>query len=199
MFFNTSENPGVGPSIRNIEFNIYNRSATTVAVGDVLMLDHLFADGASFDNLVPTTAAIARGHINVDGGPADAEADTWAWGNGLVPTGAGAGLATASAGAGTGGGGAPLVVVTSLLNGAGADNTIVRVCIDGIVEVSCLNGEPVVPGDTLTADAAKTLTSVAAVGKRAVGKSLSIKADTTDGNVLAYFCGWSMLSQNFAN
>lgn len=199
MFFNTSENQGVGPSIRNIEFNAYNRTGSAVAVGDVLMLDHLSVDGASFVNTAPTTADIGAGYVNADGGTGGSNAATWPWGNCLTPTSEGAGVVTTSAGAGTGGGGAPLVVVTSLLTGAGANDTLIRVCIDGLVNVKCLTTEPVVPGDSLSAQAAATLTSVSAVGKRIVGKAFSKKADNASNIVFAYFCGHAITGQNFAN
>lgn len=199
MFFNTSENPGVGPSIRNIEFNAYNRTGSTVAVGDVLMLDHLYADGGGYAAAGPTTAAIARGYVNVDGGTGDTNAATWPWGNCLTPTAAGVGALSGSITAGTGAGGSVLVVVTSLLTGAGANNTLVRVCVDGLVDVACLTTEPVVPGDSLTAAAAKTLTPIAAAGARIVGKAHSIKADNATNLVFAYFCGHQITGQTAAN
>lgn len=206
MFFASSENPGVGPSIRNIEFNVYNRSATTVAVGDVLMLDHLAADGAGYSAAsysTNDTVGYALGTVNVDGGTADANAATWPWGNAIVPTTAGIGALQGSVDPGTGAGGAPLVVVTSLLGGTGADNTKIRVCIDGIVPVTCLTLEPVVFGDSLAAaNAAKTLTpgTTAAgagqtAGVRMVAKALGNKGGTETQPVLVYFCGWNMFSQ----
>lgn len=204
MFFNTSENPGVGPSIRNVEFNVYNRTGAAVTVGDVLMLDHLAADGASYSAASYTTtnpnASYGLQTVNVDGGVGGSNAATWPWGNAIIPTAAGIGALSGTAGAGTGAsGGAPLVVVTSLLTGAGADDTLVRVCISGLVQVNTAASAAVVFGDGLFAAVDVTLTPALTVGVRVVGKALSARDNAaTIQKVLCAFDGFSLIGKQFA-
>ena len=202
MLFSASENPGVGPSIRNVEFYAYNRTGGTVAVGDVLMLDHLAADAASYVKATydgAPTLAFALSTVGVDGGTGGSNGATWPWGNCVTPLAAGIGLVSGSTSAGTGGAGAPMVVVTSLLDGAGANDTRIRVCIDGIVGVKCLTTEPNVFGDSLYQTDSQTYLKSAAptAGYRCVGKSLGARADNSTGLLAAYFCGWNMFSQTF--
>ena len=202
MYLNTSGNPGVGPSIRNHEFDAYNRTGSAVAVGDVLMLDHLAADAASYVKATydgTPTKAFADGTVNVDGGTGGSNGATWPWGNCLTPTAAGIGLVSGSTTAGTGGAGAPLVVVTSIYSGAGANDTKIKVCIDGVVGVKCLTTEPNVFGDSLYPVTGQTYVASTAptAGFRCLGKPLGARADDSTGLLLAYICGSNMMSQTF--
>jgi hypothetical protein len=187
MILATGHNPGVGPTLPSEQFVIWNRSGAAVVLGEVLMLDHLAADATSL-----STAA-----INADGGVPGAL--THPWGNGLDPTTAGIGTLSGSGGVGTGSAGAPLVIVTSLLTGAGADDTKVKVCIYGLCDVKCITTEPVVFGDTLYAAAANTLTPLTTAGVRIVAKSLGAKADNATTLVPCFFCGWDMFNPQAAS
>lgn len=195
--FSTAQNPGVGPSFLNVEFNVYNRTGGAVVVGNVLMLDHLAADGGGYAaagyNSTNPNLAYGVSTLNVDGGLGGSNAATWPWGNALTPTAAGISGLSGAITAGTGAGGAPLVVVTSLLGGAGANDTKIKVCIRGLVAVSAITTEPVVFGDTLFAAAAVTLTPTATAGVRHVAKALSAKADDATDLVLCAFDGMSGL------
>jgi hypothetical protein len=182
MILATGHNPGVGPTLPSEQFIIWNRSGAAVLLGEVLMLDHLAADGES----------LATAALNTDGGAVGAL--THPWGNGIDPTAAGIGTLSGAAGAGLGASGAPLVVVTDLLTGAGADNTKIKVCIYGLCNVKCITTEPVVFGDSLYAAAANTLTPLVTVGVRGVAKSLGAKADNATTLVPCFFCGWDMFS-----
>lgn len=193
--FSTAQNPGVGPTFKNVEFNVYNRTGSAVNIGDVLMLDHLAADGGGYSataiNTTNPTATYGESILNVDGGAGGANAATWPWGNALTPTAAGIGALSGSAGAGTGAStGAPLVVVTSLLAGAGANDTLVKVCIQGLVRVNTVASAAVVFGDGLSAAAAVTLTPAVTAGVRTVAKALSGRDNAaTIQQVLCMFDG----------
>lgn len=189
MILSTAHNPGVGPTLPSEQFIIWNRSGAAVVLGEILMLDHLAADGASGSTIA----------LNVDGGSAGTGNHTHPWGNGLDPTTPGIGTLSGSGGAGTGSAGAPLVVVTDLLEGAGADDTRVKVCIYGLCNVKVITTEPAVFGDTLYAAAANTLTPLVTAGVRPVAKCLGAKADNATTLVPAFFNGWDMFSPQAAS
>jgi hypothetical protein len=183
----TAHNPGVGPTLPSEQFIIWNRSGATVALGEILMLDHLAADGTS----------LSTAGLNVDGGVSGQL--THPWGNGIDPTAAGIATLSGSGGVGTGSGGAPLVVVTDLLTGAGADDTKVKVCIYGLCNAACITTEPVVFGDALYAAAANTLTPLTTAGVRIVAKSLGAKSDNATNLVAVFFNGWDMFNPQAAS
>jgi hypothetical protein len=183
----SGHNPGVGPSLGSEEFIIWNRSAATVTLGQVLMLDHLAADGTSLSTADLNAEGTVAGQL------------THPWGNGLDPTTAGIGTLSGTGGVGTGSAGAPLVVVTSLLADGGVDNSKVKVCVYGLCNISCITTEPVVFGDTLYAAAANTLTPLVTAGIRPVAKSLGAKADNATNLVPCFFNGWDMFSPQCAS
>ena len=176
--------PGVGPRLPSERFHIWNRSAATVALGEILMLDHLAADGASLSTADLYAVGTATGQL------------THPWGNGLDPTALGIGTLS---GASPTGAGAPLVVVTSLLDDAGVDNSKIEVCIFGLCNVKVITTEPAVFGDTLYAAAANTLTPLVTAGVRPVAKSLGAKADNATTLVPCFFNGWDMFSPQAAS
>lgn len=179
--------PGVGPRLPSERFHIWNRSGATVALGEILMLDHLAADGTSLSTADLYAVGTSTGQL------------THPWGNGLDPTTAGIGTLSGSGGVGTGSAGAPLVVVTSLLDDAGADDTKIEVCIFGLCNVKVITTEPAVFGDTLYAAAANTLTPLVTAGVRPVAKCLGAKADNATTLVAAFFNGYDMFSPQAAS
>lgn len=206
MTFASSGHPGVGPTFANTEFVVYNRTGSAVTVGDVLMLDHLAVDPASYTAASYNSDAATKNSryaaltLNVDGGTGGSNAATWPLGNALTPIATGIGAISGSAAAGSGAsGGAPLVVVTDLLSGAGANDTKVRVCIRGLVEVNTAASAAVVFGDGLFAAAAVTLTPTLTVGVRVVAKALSGRDNAaTIQKVLCYFDGSNLFGKQFA-
>lgn len=199
--YSGAQGPGVGPIFDNFEFLVYSRYATTLVIGDVVMLDHLAADGGGYSataiNTTNPNAAYGRQIMGVDGGTGDANAATWPWGNALLPTTAGIGALIAGAGAGTGGsGGAPLAVVTNLMGGGGVNNSIIRVCGRGLVDVNTVASAAVVFGDGLFAAAAVTLTPTLTAGVRVVGKALSGRTNgATIQKVFCYFDGFDLFGK----
>lgn len=188
MSWASGHNPGIGPTVQNEEFVFWNRGgATAVAVGDVMMVDHLAADGASLSTAALNAEGTASGQL------------TWPDANLLDPTAAGIGALSGATTAGTGAGGADLVVITDLLGGTGADNTKVRAAIRGLVYIKCLTTEPVVYGDSMYAAAARTLTPIATAGVRCVAKSKGAKADNATNLVLCRFEGGQIFSQAAAS
>lgn len=157
MKFMTGQNPGVGPSIQNDEFVIWNRAGATVIIGGVLMLDHLAADGASLTTAAVNAEGTASGQL------------TWPLGNGINPATTGIGVVTDDPGAW-------FVVVTSLLDGAGADNTKVRACVRGLVKIDGA-GATTWGDDLYPANGVRTLTTTQADGVRCLAKAV----ETTGG------------------
>jgi hypothetical protein len=171
MNYKTTGNPGVGPAFSNIEFPVWNRTGATVALGDIVMLDHLAADGASLSTAAPNAEGTPGGQL------------TWPLGNAINPATTGIGVSSDDPGSWFG-------VVISLMDGAGADNTKVMICMQGLVKCKCLTTEPVVFGDDLyPADGVRTLTPTQTDVVRCLAKAVGAKADNATNLVLCVFNG----------
>lgn len=181
MNVSTTLGPGVGPYFSPVKCIVYNRAGATVALGDVLMLDHLAATTESSKTIAP--------HTDI-GGDAAQPTKCWPLGNAILPATTGIGVLTDDPGAIFG-------VVTSLMSGAGADNTKVELTLFGLVNVS-LAGSTNFGADLYPADGVSTLTGTQADGVRCLAKALC--ADSSTGVKLALFNGLlSPGSQTFAN
>lgn len=131
-----------------LTFNGWNRTGGAVAVGDVLSLDTIKSQAES---------------TSVD--PITATGDTLIYANLITPT-----AATILDG--------DMVVVTDLLGGTGADNTLVKVAIEGIVSAFVIKASGnIAIGDPLVATTAKNMDGIinpgAAAFERVVAQALT--------------------------
>lgn len=155
--------PGVGPFFSPVTCVAYNRTTAAVAIGDVLMLDHLCT------NTTYGSVALAP---NTDVGNATAATKCWPLGNAILAT-------TAGIGADVGDPGAIFGVVTSLLSGAGADNTKVELTLAGVVRAKT-SGSVTFGDDMYIANGAKVLTSTYAAATRVLAKALHTGSAAND-------------------
>lgn len=183
MFTQTMLGAGVGPYFTPIKCIVYNRTDATVALGDVLMLDHISAANSGNDgdkSAVPNSDQDSAGKC-------------WPLGNAVVPTTRGIGTLSGASPADSG---SIFGVVTSLLQGAGADNTKVELTLFGVVTAafaaSTNFGQPMLP-----ANGVKTLTPTVTAGVRVLAKSIA--PDSTTGSGLVIFNGLGFASALLAN
>ena len=173
MITQTMYGSGVGPYFTPIKCIVYNRTGSAVALGDVLMLDHLAGETESSKSIAPNT--------DIGGDPA-LSTSCWPLGNAVAPTTRGIGTLS---GASPADGGSIFGVVTSLMQGAGADNTKVELTLFGVVTaafVAATNvnfGQPLLP-----ANGVKTLTPTVTAGVRILAKSIAPDSTQTSGLVL---------------
>lgn len=171
MITQTMLGAGVGPYFTPIKCIVYNRTGSAVALGDVLMLDHLAAETEGSKSIAPNT--------DIGGDPAQLTS-CWPLGNAIAPTTRGIGTLS---GASPADGGSIFGVVTSLMQGAGADNTKVELTLFGVVTAafaaSTNFGQPLLP-----ANGVKTLTTTVTVGVRILAKSIAPDSTSTSGLVL---------------
>lgn len=181
MNVSTTLGPGVGPYFTPSKCIVYNRVGSAVALGDVLMLDHLAAETESSKTIAP----------NADVGTDTSQlTKCWPLGNAILPATTGIGVLTDDPGAIFG-------VVTSLLAGAGADNTKVELTLFGLVNAS-LAGSTNFGADLYPANGVSTLTTTQTDGVRCLAKALC--ADSSTGVKLVLFNGLlAPGSQTFAN
>jgi hypothetical protein len=150
----------IGPDLKRVEFIGFNRTGSAVALGDVLMCDHLAADGDSVKGAQPGATGFCMGQL-------------------IAP-------ATTGIGVNTDDPGAWMVVVIDLLTGAGANDTKVKVCAFGYV-TAALAGSTNHGADLYPANGALTLTATQADSVRCVAKALC--PDSTTGTGLVLFNG----------
>lgn len=185
MITQTMYGSGVGPYFTPIKCIVYNRTGSAVALGDVLMLDHLANETESSKSIAPNT--------DIGGDPA-LSTSCWPLGNAVAPTARGIGTLS---GASPADGGSIFGVVTSLMQGAGADNTKVELTLFGVVTAAFAGstnfGQPLLPS-LLTA---KTLTTTVTAGVRILAKSIA--PDSTSNSGLVLFNGLGFASALLAN
>lgn len=152
--------PGAGMGIKNQSFVVWNRcGATPLVLGDIVMFDLASIDAAT-------------------GTDADLGQDDSILANVTLPTTLGlGGLSGASLGTGNRIG-YFFGVVDNLLDGAGADDTKVRVCVRGICEAKLTNadiniGYPLFPGNGVS-----TLSLTLAAGNKCVAIAIDDNAST---------------------
>ena len=178
MITQTMLGAGIGPYFTPIKCIVYNRTGSAVALGDVLMLDHLAAETESSKSIAPNTDI---------GGDSAQLTSCWPLGNAVVPITSGIGVAGAVS-ATTGDPGAIFGVVTSLMQGAGADNTKVELTLYGVVTAafaaSTNFGVDLYPATTPSPVKTLTATLPAALGTRCLAKSLAPDSTSTAGLVL---------------
>lgn len=143
---------------------VYNRTAATLAVGELIMLDMLGADGASSKAFTAATDSVVGGNA-------------WPLAQALTPTTAGIGALSASAGVIFG-------VVDDVLAGGGLDDTLMHVCFKGIVKIKMAGtagsgeyGKPI-----SGANAVRTVTTTVSVAVKQLGKIIE---DATTANALS--------------
>lgn len=157
----TLNGPGVGPYFTNMTCVVYNRiSGATLALGDVVMLDHLGTGAATYSDVALPP--------NTDVGNSISPTKCWPLGNAINP-------ATTGMGSDVGDPGAIFGVVSSLMQGAGAENTKVEITIAGVV--SAKFPASVTFGDDLyPANGVRTLTATAPGGGAGGGTRCLAKA-----------------------
>ena len=179
MFTQTMLGPGVGPYFTPIKCIVYNRTDATVALGDVLMLDHASVSNSGNDG---DKSALPNSDL-------DSSNKCWPLANAIVPT--ARGIGTLSGASPTPDSGSILGVVTSLMQGAGADNTKIELTLFGVVTAAFAGstnfGASLSPGATV-----KTLTATITAGTRVVAKSIA--PDSTTGSGLVIFNGLGFAS-----
>lgn len=171
MRMSTNQGPGVGPYVTPETFIGYNRLGSTIALGDVLMIDHLVtqAEGSK------TIAA------NIDvGGDRSQPTKCWPWANLILPATTGIGVLTDDPGAW-------LAVVVDLLGNGGADDRKMKLALFGVV-TAALAGSTNFGDDLYPANGVKTLSTTQVDGVRCVAKALC--ADGTTGTGLVLFNGY---------
>lgn len=157
MNLQTMSGPGVGPHFSNMTCVVYNRTGGAVALGDILMLDHLGTGASTYSDV-----SLAP---NTDVGNASVPAKCWPLGNAITP-------ATTGIGVDVGDPGAIFGVVTNLMIGGGADNTKVELTVAGVVQAKMANVAIVFGDDLYPANNVRTLTNVYAAGVRCLSKAL---------------------------
>lgn len=164
---------GIGYSPDNISGWVYNRTGATLAVGELVMIDHLAADGG-FGGNASAAAYVAQ----TVGNELHPHAQV------ITPTTAGIGALNSGAP------GAYFGVVEDVLAGAGADDTLIKVCWKGITSIKMAStvgaGEygKVIVG----ANAVRTATATYTVGNKALGRLLQ-NTTTANTNALVIFNG----------
>lgn len=161
----------------------YNRTGATVAVGEVLMVDLLAADGGFGGN-----ASAALYVAQTFGNELHPLAQM------IIPTVVGDGVVNST------GVGAIFGVVDDLMSGAGADDTQVHVCWKGIVKAKMAStvGAGEYGKAVYGAGAVNTLTATFLIGGKCLGRLLQ-NTTTTNTNALLLFNGVEGLGNQAAS
>ena len=162
--------PGIGPYLNSVKAIGYNRTGGAVVLGDILMIDHL--------NTQAEGSATVALFTDVGGDSAE-PTKCWPWGNFIAPATTGIGVLTDDPGA-------LLGVVTSLFDGAGADNKKVEITIVGYVTAK-MAGATTYGADLYPANAATTLTTTQTDGVRCLAKALGTTGGA--GSAIVFFNG----------
>jgi hypothetical protein len=169
MMNQTMLGAGVGPYFTPIKCIVYNRTGSAVALGDVLMLDHLAIATESSKSIAPNTDI---------GGDPNLSTSCWPLGNAIVPATTGIGVISDDPGAIFG-------VVSSLMQGAGADDTKVELTLFGVVNLLCAGAN--FGADLFPSNNSKELTNAQVDGVRCLAKSLA--PDSASGVIRCLFNG----------
>lgn len=154
MEFQDNFGPGVGLFPKDVYATVWNRGgATAVVVGDLMMFDMTHSDVDE-----PTASQLLGNSGSILGNVMDPPATIAAGGGALNGTGNTAPFFFA--------------VVTDLLDGAGADNTKIKVQISGVVRVRCVAtaitaGLALAPA--LSGTASRSISPVVGVSNRIIG------------------------------
>ena len=154
MQFEYANMPGIGPRPSTVKWSCWNRTGSSVILGQVVMTDEK-----------GTQAEVSKTETNVG-------ADDFATNNVITPTTAGIGVLSGDPGYWFG-------VVTDLgTDGTGADNTKVGVTFQGYVNVLITTGQASGEFGKLLypANGATGVTTTAAVGVKALGR---VRVDVT--------------------
>jgi hypothetical protein len=159
---------GVGPYFTPSKCIVYNRTGGTVAIGDVLALDYLNAESGHGDVALDP---------NTDEGNATAATKCWPLGNAILPV-------TGTIGENEGDPGAIFGVVTSLMQGAGANDTKVELTIQGVVKAkmsgSITFGMELYPVNAQSHLVNYVVNDAAQEGIRRIGKALHSGSSKVD-------------------
>lgn len=161
---------GIGYQPDYVGGTVFNRTGATLAVGELIMLDMLGADGASSKAFTAATDSLVGGNA-------------WPLAQALTPTTAGIGALSGSAGVIFG-------VVDDLLAGGGADDTLMHVCWKGIVKIkqksTAASGEY---GKPISGEnGVRTVTTAVTVAVKQLGKIIE-DATTANANATCLFNG----------
>ncbi len=160
--------PGVGLFFKKTFAKAYNRTGATLTVGEVVMFDLAAVNG------------------NTLGTDYTEGANDSIFANVVTPTTAGIGVLTSSGT--TGDPGYYFGVVVDLLNGAGVDNTIVRLQIQGLVRVSMVATAITIGLPLFPKDGVRTLSPVVVAGQRVLARAWEPNASAV-GVFLCMFDG----------
>lgn len=175
MNIQTMSSPGVGPAFSPDLCVVYNRTGATVALGDVLMLDIYNSLSASHgSSLLPP---------NTDEGNSIASSRCHPWGNAIVPS---SGTSPSGLGTVSDDPGFIFGVVSSLLQGSGADDTKVQLTLRGIVPAT-LAAAPTLGTDLYPANGVKTLSASQADGVRCIARTAIGDGSTAPYNAAGTF------------
>jgi hypothetical protein len=170
MMNQTMLGAGVGPYFTPVKCIAYNRTAGAVAIGDVLMLDHLGSITTFGDKSIQPNSDI--------GGDPAYPTKCWPLGNAILPATTGIGVLTDDPGSIFG-------VVSNLMQGNGAVNTKVELTLFGFVATSCSGAN--FGADLYPSNGSAQLTNAQVDGVRCLAKSYA--PDGASGAIYCLFNG----------
>lgn len=173
---------GIGYVPDYIGGTVYNRTGATLAVGELVMIDHLAAD-AGFGGNSSAAVYVAQ----------SVGSDTHPLAQMLTPT-------TVGAGAVGGAPGAYFGVVDDVLDRGGVDDSLIHVCWKGHtkVKMAATVGAGEYGKVIYAADGVRTATATYTAGKKGLGRLLQ-NTTTQDTNALVIFNGIEGLGNEAAS